>query len=103
MASARAFWRWLTSMRTARAFWRWLTSMRTALILLLLLAIAAVPGSLLPQKGVDINRVQQYLTGACRARRTHADGALGDSSERRPHAVPRDGRRLVSIRRPRGI
>ncbi len=31
------------------ASWRWLTSMRTALILLLLLAIAAIPGSLLPQ------------------------------------------------------
>ena len=30
--------------RAARAFWRWLTSMRTALILLLLLAVAAVPG-----------------------------------------------------------
>jgi cytochrome c biogenesis protein len=33
--------------------WRQLTSMRTALILLLLLALAAVPGSLIPQSGVD--------------------------------------------------
>jgi cytochrome c biogenesis protein len=33
--------------------WRQLTSMRTALILLLLLALAAVPGSLIPQEGVD--------------------------------------------------
>ena len=33
--------------------WRQLTSMRTALVLLLLLALAAVPGSLIPQKNVD--------------------------------------------------
>ena len=33
--------------------WRQLTSMRTALILLLLLALAAVPGSLVPQERVD--------------------------------------------------
>ncbi|MEZ5096195.1 MAG: cytochrome c biogenesis protein ResB [Nocardioides sp.] len=33
--------------------WRQLTSMRTALMLLLLLALAAVPGSLIPQAGVD--------------------------------------------------
>ncbi|MDX2294928.1 cytochrome c biogenesis protein ResB, partial [Streptomyces roseofulvus] len=31
--------------------WRQLTSMRTALVLLLLLAIAAVPGSIVPQRG----------------------------------------------------
>ncbi|GAB7005883.1 cytochrome c biogenesis protein ResB [Nocardioides sp. AN3] len=37
----------------ARWSWRQLTSMRTALILLLLLALAAVPGSLIPQSGVD--------------------------------------------------
>src|SRR5262245_39552443 len=49
-------------MRPVRGFWRWLTSMRTALILLLLLAIAAIPGSLLPQKGVDLNRVGRYVT-----------------------------------------
>jgi cytochrome c biogenesis protein len=46
---------------SVRGFWRWLTSMRTALILLLLLAIAAVPGSLLPQKSIDSIRVAQYL------------------------------------------
>jgi cytochrome c biogenesis protein len=34
--------------------------MRTALILLLLLAIAAIPGSLLPQKSVSIENVQGY-------------------------------------------
>lgn len=35
-----------------RWLWRTLTSMRTAVILLALLAVAAVPGSLLPQRGV---------------------------------------------------
>ncbi|MDN3497438.1 cytochrome c biogenesis protein ResB [Planococcus sp. APC 4015] len=34
--------------------------MRTALVLLLLLAIAAVPGSLVPQRGADPNGVTQY-------------------------------------------
>ncbi len=43
------------------ATWRQLTSMRTALLLLFLLAIAAVPGSLLPQRPVNPLRVQQYL------------------------------------------
>jgi cytochrome c biogenesis protein len=33
--------------------WRQLTSMRTALVLLLLLALAAVPGSVIPQESVD--------------------------------------------------
>lgn len=36
-----------------RWMWRQVTSMRTALILLLLLALAAVPGSIIPQEGVD--------------------------------------------------
>ncbi|MEZ5186784.1 MAG: cytochrome c biogenesis protein ResB [Candidatus Nanopelagicales bacterium] len=42
--------------------WRSLTSMRTALILLLLLAIASIPGSVFPQRGTDPGRVQDYLT-----------------------------------------
>ncbi|TFB69104.1 cytochrome c biogenesis protein ResB [Cryobacterium glaciale] len=42
--------------------WRQLTSMRTALFLLLLLAIAAVPGSLVPQRTADPNGVTQYFT-----------------------------------------
>ncbi|MGZ0712874.1 cytochrome c biogenesis protein ResB (plasmid) [Coraliomargarita sp. W4R53] len=42
--------------------WRHLTSMRTALVLLLLLAIAAVPGSLVPQRSADPNGVTQYFT-----------------------------------------
>jgi cytochrome c biogenesis protein len=46
---------------TARFVWRQLTSMRTALFLLLLLAVAAVPGSVLPQRGVDANAVTAYL------------------------------------------
>nr|WP_243074524.1 cytochrome c biogenesis protein ResB [Microbacterium sp. SS28] len=42
--------------------WRQLTSMRTALVLLLLLAIAAVPGSIVPQRTADPNGVTQYFT-----------------------------------------
>ncbi|WP_298228874.1 cytochrome c biogenesis protein ResB [Gryllotalpicola sp.] len=44
----------------ARWFWRQLTSMRTALFLLMLLALAAVPGSLVPQHISDPNGVLQY-------------------------------------------
>ncbi|MEO6505018.1 MAG: cytochrome c biogenesis protein ResB [Terrimesophilobacter sp.] len=44
-----------------RFFWRQLTNMRTALFLLLLLAIAAVPGSLVPQRSSDPNGVVQYV------------------------------------------
>jgi len=43
-----------------RWFWRQLTSMRVALILLLLLAIATIPGSLLPQNSADPNGVVEY-------------------------------------------
>lgn len=45
-----------------RWFLRQLTSMRTALFLLLLLAVAAVPGSLVPQRSSDPNGVTQYFT-----------------------------------------
>jgi len=45
---------------TLRFVWRQLTSMRTALLLLLLLAVAAVPGSLFPQRSSDPNGVIQY-------------------------------------------
>jgi len=44
----------------ARWAWRQLTSMRTALLLLLLLAVAAVPGSLFPQRSADPNGVIQW-------------------------------------------
>ncbi len=40
--------------------WRQLTSMRTALVLLFLLALASIPGSLLPQEGIDPAAVSQY-------------------------------------------
>ncbi len=43
-----------------RFAWRQLTSMRTALVLLLLLAVAAIPGSLVPQRSADPNGVVQF-------------------------------------------
>jgi cytochrome c biogenesis protein len=50
-ARARVLWlRW----------WRRLTAMRTAIILLFLLALAAIPGSLLPQRSLNQNAVRQY-------------------------------------------
>ncbi|MDQ1700881.1 MAG: cytochrome c biosis protein, partial [Frankiaceae bacterium] len=45
-----------------RRAWRQLTSMRVALILLFLLAVVAIPGSVFPQRGADIGRVQLYYT-----------------------------------------
>ncbi|MFB8773747.1 cytochrome c biogenesis protein ResB [Streptomyces broussonetiae] len=44
----------------ARWFWRQLTSMRVALLLLLLLSLAAIPGSLIPQTGVDATQVADF-------------------------------------------
>lgn len=41
--------------------WRQLTSMRTALFLLLLLAVAAVPGSLFPQRSANPALVTRYI------------------------------------------
>ncbi|HCU49461.1 MAG TPA: cytochrome c biogenesis protein ResB [Micromonosporaceae bacterium] len=43
-----------------RNSWRQLTSMRTALILLFLLAVAAIPGSVLPQRSVSVEDVAGY-------------------------------------------
>lgn len=43
-----------------RWFWRQLTSMRVALLLLLMLSLAAIPGSLIPQSGADINKVADF-------------------------------------------
>ena len=48
-----------TALRNA---WRALTSMRTALVLLFLLAIAALPGALLPQRPLNEQLVEQYFT-----------------------------------------
>lgn len=44
-----------------RFAWRRLVSMPTALMLLLLLALAAIPGSLVPQRSSDPNGVTQYF------------------------------------------
>lgn len=46
---------------TARRWWRQLTSMRTALLLLFLLAVAAAPGSLLPQRNLNADKVDTYF------------------------------------------
>ncbi|WP_296646819.1 cytochrome c biogenesis protein ResB [Rhodoluna sp.] len=45
----------------SRWIWRQITSMRTALLLLLMLAVAAVPGSVFPQRSADPNGVTQYF------------------------------------------
>ncbi|HEY8721994.1 cytochrome c biogenesis protein ResB [Pengzhenrongella sp.] len=47
---------------TLRFVWRQLMSMRVALMLLMLLAVAAVPGSVLPQRPVDPAKVAAYLS-----------------------------------------
>ena len=44
-----------------RRAWRQLTSMKTALLLLFALAVAAVPGSFLPQRPVSPTRVAEYF------------------------------------------
>ena len=52
-------------MRTALTWlkkaWHWLTSMRTALMLLFVLAVASIPGALLPQRTVSSSLVDDYL------------------------------------------
>lgn len=50
--------------------WRQLTTMRAALILLLVLAMAAIPGSLLPQRNQDPGAVATYI---------EENGALGEA------------------------
>jgi cytochrome c biogenesis protein len=50
----------LRPLEFARWTWRQLTSMRTALILLFLLAIASIPGSLIPQERIDANAVAAF-------------------------------------------
>jgi len=44
-----------------RFLWRQLTSMRTALILLMLMGLAAIPGSLIPQRSQNPIAVRQYF------------------------------------------
>ncbi|WP_181896899.1 cytochrome c biogenesis protein ResB [Corynebacterium senegalense] len=45
----------------SRRTWHWITSMRTALVLLFLLALACIPGALLPQRRVSATLVDDYL------------------------------------------
>lgn len=52
----------LTTAGWIRWAWRQLTSMRTALILLFLLALAAIPGSVIPQQIVDPARAARWRT-----------------------------------------
>ena len=44
-----------------RWLWRQITSMKTALILLLLLGFAAIPGSLFPQRSQNPLKVNDYF------------------------------------------
>lgn len=44
-----------------RNTWRTLTSMGTALVLLFLLALAAIPGALLPQRSLNESKVAEYI------------------------------------------
>jgi cytochrome c biogenesis protein len=52
-------------LRTVVAFlrntWRGLTAMRTALVLLFLLALAALPGALVPQRALNEPKVEQFI------------------------------------------
>jgi cytochrome c biogenesis protein len=50
----------MTVVELARWSWRQLTSMRTALVLLFLLALAAVPGSVIPQEDIDAFAASQW-------------------------------------------
>jgi len=52
----------VASRNRLRSLWRSLTSMRTALLLLSLLALAAVPGTLLPQRGLNPVKVNEFFT-----------------------------------------
>lgn len=48
-------------MASLRLLWTQLTSMRTALILLFILALAAIPGSFVPQRPVNPIRVSDFI------------------------------------------
>jgi len=50
----------LSAWELVRWTWRQLTSMRTALVLLLLLALGAIPGSVIPQSGVDALKTENW-------------------------------------------
>lgn len=51
--------RWVAE--RVRGLFRWIFSMRTAIILLIILAVVAIPGSIFPQRQSDPNGVVQYF------------------------------------------
>ncbi|MGP4015206.1 cytochrome c biogenesis protein ResB [Saccharopolyspora sp. 5N708] len=51
----------ITTLAFLRNTWRGLTSMRTALVLLFLLALAALPGALIPQRSLNQSEVDRYF------------------------------------------
>ncbi len=65
-----------------RNTWRGLTSMRTALVLLFLLALAAMPGALLPQRSLNQRLVDQYFTDNPRSRRCWTGSGCSTCSPR---------------------
>lgn len=50
-----------TAKTRLRRTWHWLTSMRTALVLLFLLALASIPGAMLPQRSVSATLVDDFI------------------------------------------
>lgn len=50
-----------TLLQLPRKGWLWLTKMKTALVLLFLLALAAVPGAILPQRSLNEGNVIDYI------------------------------------------
>jgi len=50
-----------TLLAAVRNAWRGLVSMRTALVLLFLLALASLPGALLPQRNLNATKVDAYI------------------------------------------
>ena len=68
-----------------RNSWRQLTSMRTALVLLFLLAVAAIPGSVFPQRAVNARAGRRLL------RRAPEPGALAGAARRLRRSTRRPG------------
>ena len=60
-APARPHWMRRRVLWPLRNLWRSLTSMRTALVLLFLLALAAIPGALLPQRSLNEQKTLTYI------------------------------------------
>lgn len=50
-----------TILSVPKAIWQWLTKMKTALVLMVLLALGAVPGALLPQRSLNRDNVIDYI------------------------------------------